>query len=121
MGNHYLVCGQANKAQAYFEKLVKINPGHANANLQLARIATEQKQGKKALEYLARVKESDPAVSLLRAEALHWAGKPAASLTILDNLQKEAQADPRLLYLLGLSCARLALYDRAEAAFNKSR
>src|SRR5258706_12117006 len=113
-GNHYLVCGQTAKAQAYFERLLQISPVHANANRQLARIATEQKQGKKALEYLTRVKESDPAILLLRAEALHWAGKPAASLTILDNLQKEALADPRLLFLLGLTCARLALYDRAE-------
>ena len=118
VGNHYLVCGQTAKAKSYFEKLLQINPVHANANLQLARIATEQKQGKKALEYLARVKETDPVVSLLRAEALHWAGKHTASLTILDHLQKEAQADPRLLYPLGLSCARLALYDRAETAFN---
>src|SRR5690349_4628760 len=45
-GNHYLVCGQMAKAEAYFEKLLQINPVHANANLQLARIATEQKQGK---------------------------------------------------------------------------
>jgi tetratricopeptide (TPR) repeat protein len=117
-GNHYLVCRQTAKAQAYFERLLQINPVHSNACLQLARIAAEQKQGAKALEYLARVKESDPPVLLLRAEALHWAGKPSASLTILDNLQKETQADPRLLFLLGLTCARLALYDRAEAAFN---
>jgi tetratricopeptide (TPR) repeat protein len=118
VGNHYLVCGQTAKAKSYFEKLLQINPVHANANLQLARIAAEQKQGEKALVYLARVKESDPVVLLLRAEALHWAGKPAASLTILENLQKQAQGDSRLLFLLGVSCARLALYDRAEAAFN---
>jgi tetratricopeptide (TPR) repeat protein len=115
-GNHYLVCGQTAKAQAYFEKLLQINPLHANASLQLARIAAEQKQGAKALEYLSRVKDSDPPILLLRAEALYWAGKHAASMTILDKL--EAQADPRLLFLLGLTCARLALYDRAEAAFN---
>ncbi len=117
-GNHYLVCGQTAKAQSFFERLLQLNPLHANASLQLARIAAGQKQGAKALEYLSRVKDSSPPVLLLRAEALHWAGKPADSLAILDNLQKEAQADPRLLFLLGLTCARLALYDRAEAAFN---
>src|SRR5438093_114109 len=56
VGNHYLVCGQPVKAQIYFERLLRINPLHTNANLQLARIATEQKQGAKALEYLARLK-----------------------------------------------------------------
>jgi Tfp pilus assembly protein PilF len=53
-GNHYLVCGQPAKAQGYFESLLQRNLLHANANLQLARIAAEQKQGEKALEYLAR-------------------------------------------------------------------
>ena len=117
-GNHYLVCGETAKAQAYFEKLLQISPLHPNANLQLARIAAEQKQGKKALEYLSRVKQSDPPVLLLRAEALHWAGETPASVALMDSVGKTAQGDPRLLFLLGLSCARLALYDRAEAAFN---
>jgi len=117
-GNHYLVCGQPGKAQAYFEKLLKINPLHQNANLQLARIAAEQKQGKKALEYLAQVKEVDPQVLLLRAEALYWAGNKDESESILGRVAKESSNDPRLLFLLGLSCARLALYDRAETSFN---
>jgi tetratricopeptide (TPR) repeat protein len=117
-GNHYLVCGQPAKARAYFTKLLEINPLHQNANLQLARIAAEQKQGKKALEYLEQVKEVDPQVLVLRAEALYWAGRKAESLSVLDRVAKESSADPRLLFLLGLSCARLSLYDRAETAFN---
>ncbi len=119
-GNHYLVCGQPAKAQAYFEKLLQVNPAHANANLQLARIAAEQKDGKKALGYLARVQENDPMVSLLRAEAMYWAGETDASLALLAQMEREANGDARLLFLLGLSSAKLALYDRAEAAFNRA-
>jgi tetratricopeptide (TPR) repeat protein len=118
VGNHYIVCGQPARAQAYFEMLLQINPLHQNANLQLARIAADQKQGKKALEYLAQVKEVDPQVLLLRAEALHWAGRETESLSMLDRAAKESSGNPRFLFLLGLSCARLALYDRAEAALN---
>src|SRR5207247_3510604 len=81
-GNHYLVCGQPEKARASFERLLKINSAHANANLQLARLAADQKLGAKALEYLARVKDSAPAVSLLRAEALHWAGRRAVAVAM---------------------------------------
>ncbi len=117
-GNHYLICGQPARATAYFEKLLQINPLHQNANLQLARIAAEQKQGKKALEYLSNVKEIDPQVLLLRAEALHWAGRKTESESILDRVARESSGDPRLLFMLGLSCARLALYDRAETSFN---
>jgi len=92
-GNHYLACGQAAKAQTHFERLLHINPLHPNANLQLARIATEQKQGAKALEYLSRVKESDPVILLLRAEALHWAGRHTASVAMLNVAEKSANGD----------------------------
>src|SRR5882724_856988 len=46
-GNHYLLCRRPEEARAYFERLVKINPAHANANLQLERLAADDKQGEK--------------------------------------------------------------------------
>ena len=118
LGNHYLLCGDPEKARTYFERLVKLNPAHANANLQLARLATDRRDGSHALEYLARVTDSQPAIRMLRAEALHWAGKHAAALAMLDGVRKEAEADPQLEYLYGLTCARIGAYDRAVAAFN---
>lgn len=116
-GNHYLLCAQPAKARTYFEKLLETNPAHANANLQLARIATMDRQGARALEYLARVKDAQPAVQLLRAEASHWAGKRGEALAILDGLGKQAADDASALYALGAVYARLGLYERAEAAF----
>ena len=68
LGNHYTLCGDADQARSYFERVIKINPQHANANLQLARIATDRHQGTRALEYLARVGDSQPAIRMLRAE-----------------------------------------------------
>ena len=118
LGNHYLLCGDAEKARAYFERLVKVNPRHVNANLQLARIATDRHQGARALDYLSMVDDSQPATRMLRAEALHWAGKTAAAMAMLDGVQKEAEADPRLQYLYGMTCARIGAYERATAAFN---
>jgi len=118
LGNHYILCGDAEKARSYFERVLKFNPQHANANLQLARIATDRHQGTRALEYLARVGDEQPATRMLRAEALHWAGNQAAALTLLDDLRQEAAADPRLGFLYGLTWARIEAYDRAEAAFN---
>lgn len=117
VGNHYLACGQPAKARTYFEQLLAANPDHPNANLQLARIATEKKQGNKALGYLSRIQDSGPAVSLLRAEALYWSGKHAEASAALDAVEKFANNDPRVLFTLGLTAARLGLYDRAEAAF----
>ncbi len=116
-GNHYLVCRQAEKARACFEALLKISPAHENANLQLARIAVERKQGAVALPYLAKVKDTSPAVSMLRAEAMHLAGKTAAAAALLDAVQKAAGNDPRVLFTLGTTAARMGQYARAEAAF----
>ncbi len=118
LGNHYLLCGQPEKAQIYFSQLLKINPTHPNANLQLGRMAVERKDGARALAYLGHVKESDPAIRLLRAEALYWAGRRPAATAVLDSLAKEAGGDPRVEFALGLTCARLGLYGRAETAFN---
>ncbi|MFN7993975.1 MAG: tetratricopeptide repeat protein [Bryobacteraceae bacterium] len=117
LGNHYLACGNPSEARKYFERLLQSNPLHVNSNLQLARMETQQKHGTKALEYLARVKATGPDISLLRAEALLYAGKRAAALQILDTIEKEAGSDQRLQYAVGLTCARAGLYDRAEKTF----
>lgn len=119
-GNHYLVCGQPAKAQVCFTRLLEVNPRHVNANLQLARLAVGRKDGGKALEYLARVRETTPLTSLLRAEANHWAANDAAALALLADVEKEAAGDPRLLFALGIGCARMGFYDRAESAFNSA-
>src|SRR5438045_523494 len=42
-GNHYLLCHRPGDARVYFERLLKINPEHSNANLQLARLAVNDK------------------------------------------------------------------------------
>lgn len=118
LGNHYLLCGDPAKARTYFERLVKANPQHANGNLQLARIAVDQHQGTRALDYLSRVNDTQPQILLLRAEALHWADQPAAARAMLDRVQRESAADLRLTYLYGITCARMAAYDRAVAALN---
>jgi tetratricopeptide (TPR) repeat protein len=120
LGNHYLICRQLEKAELYFARLLEANPAHTNANLQLARIATDRNRGAKALEYLSRVEESSPAVRLLRVEALHSAGRRAEALRGLDALERQAGADARLLFALGAAAARMSLYERAEAAFNRA-
>ncbi len=118
VGNHYIVCGDTEKARSYFERVLKSNPQHTNANLQLARIAVDAHQGGRALEYLSRVQITEPTVRLLRAEAMHWSGNASAALATLDAVQKEIGGDERLVFLYGLTCARIRAYSRAEAAFN---
>ena len=118
VGNHYVTCGQDGRAREYFERLLGANPAHRNANLQVARILTQKREGARALEHLDRVPESDPAMDLLRGEALHWAGRHAEAIETLDRIQGEAGDDPRVTFSAGLAFARMGLYGKAEAAFS---
>jgi len=96
---------------------VQANPSHPNANLQLARIETEEKHGVKALEYLSRVRETGPAVELLRAEASYYAGQRETAVSLFAGIERKAGGDSRILFPLGVAYARAGLYDRAERAF----
>jgi tetratricopeptide (TPR) repeat protein len=118
LGNHYLGCEAPDKARVYFERLLKMNPAHVNANLQLARILVARKQGVKALEYLSRIHEQDADIQLVRVEALWQAGKREAAVAALDTVASTSPSDPRILFAIGMTCGRIGLYDRAEAAFN---
>lgn len=124
LGNHYLSCGAPDKARAYFERLLKTDPANRNANIQLARIATSRKEGAKALEYLSRVKDPEPVVVMVRAEALQQTGRRDAAVALVDSLVKTSLAqtagsDPRDLFALGLTCGRVGLYEQAEEVFNR--
>ena len=103
-GNHYLARGDDAQARKAFLRVVGIDPAHANANLQLARIAVAQKAGAEALRYLDHLRPSDregTAVQLLRARALHVAGQPQGALAVVDRLEKDPTVDARLAFSLG--------------------
>lgn len=125
LGNHYLSRQDDKQAQAAFLRVVEIDPGHANANLQLARIAVAGKRGADALRYLDQLKGPDrdaTAVEILRARALYSAGRTDAALAIIDRIEKDRDAagDVRLSFSLGTTLAEWEKYDRAEAAFSRA-
>ncbi len=96
-----------------------MSPAHQNANLQMARLSVERKDGPAALGYLSRVKERGPVVELVHAETLHWAGEKKEAEAGLAAVHKESKGDARVLFAVGLAAARMELFDRAEAAFSE--
>jgi Flp pilus assembly protein TadD len=54
---------------------------------------------------------------MLRAEAMHWAGKNAAAASLLAAVQEESKNGRHILFTLGVTAARIGLFDRAEVAF----
>ena len=122
-GNHYVALGNSAEARSAFLRVVAIEPTHANANLQLARIALYEKHATEALHYLRNLKpsdQSDISVELLRARCLHLAGRPDAAMSIVDRLEKEPTGDERLAFSLGLLLAEWEKYARAEDAFSRA-
>ncbi len=122
-GNHYVAMARPADARRMFEKVVALEPDHANANLQLARLAAAEKHGAEVIRRLDRLPASDqgiPAVRLLRARALAWAGRKDASAAILRELESAPARDERLDFSLGLAWADNKMYDEAETAFSRA-
>jgi tetratricopeptide (TPR) repeat protein len=118
LGNHYLTCNEPAKASETFERLLKSNPAHANANLQMARLAEQRHEPAKSLQYLDRVVHPDAEVQIARAQALAETGRRDSAAGIIREIGKKAR-DPRILYALGMTCARTGFYADAEQMFQR--
>lgn len=122
-GNHWLEAGKTAEAKAAFLKVVAIQPRHPNANLQLARIAAGEKRGADVLRYLGRLEpaaQSERAVQIVRARALHWAGRQDEAASLLSSLESRAAGDARLDFSVGLVYAEWKRYEDAERAFSRT-
>ncbi|HET7213514.1 MAG TPA: tetratricopeptide repeat protein [Terriglobia bacterium] len=123
LGNHYLDQGDTARARAQYLKVVALDPGHPNANLQLAEMSIKAKEGNSALEYLSHLPESafaQPAPALLRAQALHLAGKTKLGEDALDQIVQQAGSDPRTSFSAGMVDASWKRYSQAEQAFGQA-
>ena len=123
LGNHYLQRGDRVKAQAAFLRVLAVDPRHPNANRQLAEVSVAAGQGNAALGYLDRLPAEDQgttAVQIIRAQALHLAGREKEGVELLGKLEAQAGGDVRLTYSLGMIYAEWKRYDDAERAFSKA-
>jgi tetratricopeptide (TPR) repeat protein len=121
VANHYLASGDRGRAREFYLKAVAIDPRHLNANLQLAQISVQDKQGRQALTYLSRLGQagnSDVAALLLRAQALAISGQCPAASPILKRLEDRPNPGSRWFFSIGVAQAECKLYERAERAFS---
>ncbi|HEV2246232.1 MAG TPA: tetratricopeptide repeat protein, partial [Terriglobia bacterium] len=123
LGNHYLAKGDLARARAQFLKVVEIDSGHPNANLQLAEMSLKANDGTSALKYLSHLPASalaQPAPALLHAQALHLAGKKNEAEQALDQIAQQAGSDPRTAFSVGMVDAAWKRYGAAEQAFGQA-
>ena len=119
LGNHYAAAGDKDRARREFLRVLALDAAHPNANLQLARIAVERKEGREALAYLEHVPGDALGIALLRAEALHWAGQSRESDDATTALEKASSSNAPALFAVGLALARMERFDRAEQMFSR--
>jgi tetratricopeptide (TPR) repeat protein len=119
--NHYLASGNRSRAREFYLKAVAVDAQHPNANLQLARMSVEEKQGRQALAYLHRLPESDdPGMLELRARALGLNGQCPEAGELAGRLDSEPRGDWRVHFSAGSIYAGCKMYDQAEAAFSRA-
>jgi tetratricopeptide (TPR) repeat protein len=122
--NHYLAVGNRNRARELYLKTVANDPKHVNANLQLAEMSVEDKQGRQALAYLDHVTggkaPADPSILLLRARALALSGRCRESGELLGKVGEQPGAEPALHLSIGLAQAECKLYGAAEESFSRA-
>ena len=122
VANHYLASGDLTEARKFYTMTVAIDPHHANANLQLAQLSVDDKQGRQALAYLRRLAESaktDPAILLLRARALALNGQCSDATPLLRSLEDQPGASPGVYFSAGTAYAQCKLYEEAERSFSR--
>jgi len=120
-GNHLVASGDTAGARRMFLEVVALRPDHPNANLQLAAIAADDKNGAEALRYLGHLpvaEQSAPRVAMLRMRALYLAGRDQEAAKVLVGLKEAAGHDPQLAFSTGLVLAKIACYGDAENFFS---
>jgi tetratricopeptide (TPR) repeat protein len=120
--NHYLAEGDRSHARELYLRTVALDPQHVNANLQLAQMSVDDKQGQAAVAYLDKVKGSaalDPGALLLRARALGLCGRCSESKEVLQKLTGK-KADAQFEYSMGMVLAECKYYRESEGEFSRA-
>ena len=108
-GNHQLAAGQPAAARATYQKVLALDAGNLNANVQLARLALSDKDGSEASRYLRQlpaVRQNAPAIAALRLAARSLSGDRAAL--------GEARGNLGLSFTAGVALANAGHFERAE-------
>ncbi|HYO82440.1 MAG TPA: tetratricopeptide repeat protein [Bryobacteraceae bacterium] len=123
-GNHWWARQQLDQARRAFERAVALDVTHANANLQLARIAVAQGRGADALPYLERLgvaASSDPALLVLYGRALtDKRDYPGAEKMFAAALER-VPGDIDVRIALGLAALNAGNHERALDVFETAR
>ena len=107
--NHQLAAGDPSAALATYRKVLKLDPAHFNANVQLAQLDVKAGKGAEALGYLHHLpaeRQAMPAIEALVLAARSVAGDPDAAASARGNLG--------LAFGAGVALANAGQFEKAE-------
>lgn len=116
-GNHFVATGDETAAIEQYRRAIAAVPGHANATLQLARIALERKDPKTAEAYLDHLASVPPQVSFSLGVAFAAASDFASAEKYFAKALAGMPGDFNVLVNLGSAAASAGHYDRARESF----
>lgn len=123
LGNHDVATGNLKKAEESFRRVVAIDPHHVNANLQLADMSVQRKDGAEALACLSRLPataQNQLVAQMLKAQSLVLIGNCKQATPVLSAIEAKAAQDPRYSFSIGLGYSQCHQYDQAEKSFSEA-
>jgi len=113
---HLWLAGDFAASRKAYERVLAVDSAHAAANLQLARIALQDRDGRAALLHLDRLPPDDPQLLQPRLDALSLAGEYARAEALCETTLRSDPANFALLYNLGVIATYAGHADRAREA-----
>ncbi|HKE29774.1 MAG TPA: tetratricopeptide repeat protein [Bryobacteraceae bacterium] len=112
---HLWLAGDEKRAADVYREVVALDPSHYNANLQLARLALQEKQGQETLRCLDRIaanQREDPQVLLPRLAALYLIGDRPQADALAERLL--TSGDASLSFAAGVALSNVQQFAKAE-------
>lgn len=116
-GNHLLTTAKLAEARKVFLEVLALNPGQANANIQLATIALRMKSPAEGMRYLDRLPsqtKETPAVTMLTGIALSSMGRYGEAEASFEKTIAAQPENFEALYDLGLAASHAGNKNRAR-------
>lgn len=113
LANNQLATGDEKGARETFLKTLALDPEEHYANLQLAQMAINRKDGSTALGYLNHLRNA-PEAALMRLIALDLTGNRAEADSFFNQLASTTQNDAKLSAADGWELAKAGQFDQAE-------
>ncbi len=115
---HFMMSGNLTEARRTYARLLVLDPANANANVQCARLALGERDGRAALQFIGHLpaaQQDAPPLLLLRLPALYLIGNSDEGDVLMARIAATARTDVGLSVAAAQSLAAVGQHAKAEA------